>query len=243
MYGDRSGVDYSDDEAEEGVKDEEEEADSTHIPTSVPTLDSMASQPMIQTQHLQQTQDQEPNSMFIGGPRPLPMRYHTQPGMDEHSSFTNSSFLPRAVGVGFQTQSPNPQDTNRRSFGSPVYPSPQSMYGWQNNTMASNGTMNSGYYVTSPQTPLSAQGGPFQLPPPPTTQQPMLPPMAQHHFDSSPAGRQFDSGPAMGSIVRTGSLGHPHHMPHGFQNYLHDNGGYGHNDSDVREEHQQIHHT
>jgi hypothetical protein len=240
MYGDRSNsLEFSDDEAEEGVKDEDEEPDTTQIATTIPTPESIVSQPMMQTQHLQQSQEQETNNMFMAATRPLPMRYHTQPAMDEHSSYSSSSFLQRNVGVGFQTQSPTPQDPNRRSFGSPVYPSPQSMYGWQN-TMVSNGTMSSNYYVTSPQSSLAPQGGQFQLPPPPTTQQPMLPPMTQHHFDGLPTGRVFDSGPALGNIVRTGSLGHPHHMPHGFQDYLHDNGGYGHNDSDVRDEHQQI---
>ncbi|KAG0652329.1 Uncharacterized protein D0Z07_1411 [Hyphodiscus hymeniophilus] len=244
MYGDRSGVDFSDDETEEGVKDEEEEVDTTiQIPSNLPTPDSMVSQPMMQNPTLQHAQEHEPNSMFIGSTRPLPVRYHTQPVLDEHTSYSNQAFVPRTVGVGvgFQTQPPpNPQDPNRRSFVSPVYPSPQSMYGWQNTTMTSNGTMNPNYYVTSPQTPLSAQSGQFQLPPPPPPQQPMLPPMTQHHFDSLPTTRQFDSGPAMGNVVRTGSLGHPHHMPHGFQNYLQDN-GYGNNDSDVRDEHQQLH--
>ena len=237
MYGDRSGLDCSDDEVEEGVKDEDEETESTQIPTNVPTPDSIASQPMMQNQHLQQPQESESNSMFMPTTRPLPVRYHTQPQIEEHGSYPNSSYLRT---VGFQSQSPNPQDPTRRSFGSPVYSSPQGMYGWQNTTMVSNGTMPSNYYVTSPQTTLGPQGGQFQLPPPPTTQQPMLPPMAQHHFDSLPAARQFDSGPAVGNQLRTGSLGHPHHMPHGFQEYLQDNGSYGHNDSEVRDD-QQIH--
>ena len=242
MYGDRSGGDFSDDEAEEDVKDEDDETDTTQIPTSMPTPDSMVSQPLMQSQHLQQTQEQDSNGIFMGANRPLPMRYHSHPAMDENPAYSNSSFLPRAVGIGFQAQSPSAQDPTRRSFASPVYPSPQSLYGWQNNLMTSNAAMNANYYVTSPQTPLSAQGGSFQLPPPPTCQQPMLPPMAQHHFDNLPTTRQYDSGPAMGSLLRTGSLGHPHQLPHGFQNYLHDN-GYSHNDSDVRDDHQQIHHN
>lgn len=207
------------------------------VATDISTPNSMVSQPMLQTQQLQQSQEQEPNSMFMGATRPLPMRYHTHPELDEHPSYTNSSFLPRTVGVGFQ--SPNPQDPSRRSFGSPVYPNSQSMY-WQNTTMVSSGAMSSNYYVTSPQTSLTPQGGQFQLPPPPATQQPMLPPMAQHHFDGLPSGRQLDSGPALGNMVRTGSLGHPHQMPQGFQEFLHDNSGYGNNDSEVRVEHQQI---
>jgi hypothetical protein len=237
MYGDRSGLDCSDDEVEEGVKDEDEETESTHIPTNVPTPDSIASQPMMQNQHLQQPQEPESNSMFMPTTRPLPVRYHTQPQIEDHGSYPNSSYLRT---VGFQSQSPNPQDPARRSFGSPVYSSPQGMYGWPNTAMVSNATMPSNYYVTSPQTTLGPQGGQFQLPPPPTTQQPMLPPMAQHHFDGLPAARQFDSGPAVGNQLRTGSLGHSHHMPHGFQEYLQDSGSYGHNDSEVRDD-QQIH--
>jgi hypothetical protein len=230
MYGDRSGVDYSDEEIDEGVKDEEEEPNTSQIPHNMPTPDSLGSQPMMQTQHLQ-GQEQEPHNIFMGPTRPLPMRYNTQPLLDEHHSYSNSSFLSRTVGGGFPAQPPSPQDPSRRSFGSPVYPSPQSMYAWQQTTMASNGTMNSGYYAPSPQTPLGSQGGPFQLPPPPTTPH-LLPPLSQHPFDNLPPGRQYDSGPAMGSIVRTGSLGHPHHIPHGFQSYIHENGGYQ-NDSDV----------
>ena len=202
----------------------------------MPTPENVIPQPMMQTQHIQHS-EQDTGNMFMGATRPLPLRYHTQPQMDDHQPYPNSSYLSRPVSVGFQTSSPNPQDPSRRSFGSPVYPSPQSMYGWPNTNMASSGTMNSNYY-TPPQPSMGSQGGQFQLPPPPATQQqPMLPPMAQH-FDGLPTGRQYDSGPALGNQVRTGSLGHPHHMPHGFQEYLHEGSGYGHNVSDVREEQQ-----
>ena len=158
MYGDRNGVDSSDDETGEGVKDEDEDGDTNQIPSSMPTPDSMVSPPMIQTQHLQHVQEQEPNGMFMGPTSPLPMRHHTQPVMDETPSYANSSFLSRGVGVGFQTQSSNSQDPDRRTFGSPVYPNSQKLYGWQNTLMTSNGPVNSSYYGASPQTPLSTQG-------------------------------------------------------------------------------------
>lgn len=232
MHGDRSGQDYSDDEVEEVVKDEDDEPDTTQVATNISTPDSNVSPSIMQSQHLQQPQETEANPMFIGAPRPLPVRGYTQP-LDEHSSFPNPPYISRGVGIGFQTQSPSPQDPSRRSFASPIY-SPQSMY-WQNTTMVSNGTMNSNYYVTSPQTTISPQSGQFQLPPPPSSQQPMLPPLTHNHFDGLPSGRQFDSGPALGNIVRTGSLGHPHHMPHGYQEHLYDNGGYSH-DAEVRDE-------
>lgn len=219
------------------MKDEDEELETPQLPTNIPTPDSMVSQPMIQPQHLQQSQETDANSMFMGPSRPFPVRCHTQPQIDDHPSYPSSSYLRT---VGFQSQSPNPQDPSRRSFGSPVYSTPQTMYGWQNTSMVSNGTMPSNYYVTSPQSSLGQQGSQFQLPPPPTTQQPMLPPMTQH-FDSLPTASRFDSGPAVGNQLRTGSLGHPHHMPHGFQEYLQENGGYGHNDPEVREDQQQIH--
>jgi hypothetical protein len=229
MHGDRSGQDFSDDEVEEGVKEEEDDPDSTQVVTNMSTPEGDVSPPIMQSQHLQQPQEAEANSMFIGTPHPLPVRCFTQPS-DDHSSFSNPSYISRGVGIGFQTQSPSPQDPARRSR---IYPS-QNMY-WQNTTMVSNGTMNPNYYVTSPQTTMGPQSGQFQLPPPPSSQQPMLPPLTHNHFDGMATGRQFDSGPALGNIVRTGSLGHPHHIPLECQEHLYDNGGYTH-DSEIRDE-------
>jgi hypothetical protein len=230
MYGDRTGHDISDDEVEEGVKDEDDDSEAQLMAGNIPTPDSLASQSMSQSQHLQQ--DADSNSMFLPTARPMPLRYHTQPTLDEHPAFPGNSYR----NVGFQSQSPNPQDLGRRSFGSPVYPSPQGIYGWQHN-MVSNGTMPPSFYVTSNN--LGPQNGQFQLPLPPTAPPPMLPPMVQNNFDGMPV-RQFDSGPALGNQLRTGSLGHPHHMPAGFQEYLQENGPYSHNDSEVRND--QHHH-
>jgi len=234
MYGERSGLDASDDELEEGVKDEDDEHD---VGAPIPTPDSLVSPAMMQNQnqHIQSPSDLDSNSVFLRM-RPLPVRYHSQPQMEE-PPFTDSSCFPRGVGVSFQPQSPNIHDPIRRPFASTGYQGPhQSIYGWPNNGMASSGPVSSNYYVTtSPQSSLAPQSGPYQLPPP-NAQQGMLPsPLGQHHYDGLPSVRQYDSGPALGNQLRTGSLGHPHHMPqHGYQEYIHDNGGYGQNDSELK---------
>ena len=232
MHGDNNGQDGSDDELEDCVKDEDDDNDVVSASNNIPVSETLVSPSMVQSQPMQAQADFRMR---------LPVRYH-QPQIEEHQSYTESSSFPRSVGIGFQPQSPNVHDPIRRSFASPGYQSPQqNMYGWQNNM--TNGPVSSYYVTTSPQQSLAAPTPPYQLPPPNTQQNMLPPPLGQHHFDGLPNGvRQYDSGPALGSQLRTGSLGHPHHMHPGFQEYIHDNGGYGQNESELKDD-QNIHHN
>ena len=229
MYGDRNGQDGSDDELEECVKDEDEEHDVVSTSTNIPVSESLVPSSMMQPMQAQADFRMR-----------LPVRYH-QPQIEEHQSYTDSSSFPRSVGIGFQPQSPNLHDPIRRSFTSPGYQSPQqSLYGWQNNM--STGPVSSFYVTTSPQPTLAAPTGPYQLPPPNSQQNMLPPPLGLHHFESVPnCGRQYDSAPALGSQLRTGSLGQPHQMHPGFQEYLHDHGGYGQHEPDLKVDQQHIH--
>jgi hypothetical protein len=238
MYGDRNGQEESESEEdnEGSIKNEDEDTD-TNAAASMPTPESIISQQRLDmhVQHLQEAQ--ESNPMFL---RMRPLPYHTQTPLEEHQQY-NDPYLPRGVGVSFQPQSPNPHDGQaRRPFDPQGYQSPQqSMYGWQSNNMVNN-SMQSNYYATSPQSALANQGA-YQLPPP--TSQPMLPPLAPpialHHFDLQTT-RQYDTGPPVpvGNQLRTGSLGHPHHVPHGFQEYLHEGGGSFGTGEEIKENHQ-----
>lgn len=214
MLGERSGQDGSDDEVDEGVKDEDDDQLVT-VPNMSPPENSV-SQPMMQSQSMQS----QPDFRI----RPLPVRYHTQPQIDEHSSYADSTF-PRSSSLSFPLQSP--LDPVRRSFASPGYQSPQqNMYSWQTNLVT--GPTNSNFYITTPsQSSLGQPSAPYQLPPPNTQQPHMLPPpLSQHHYDGLSNARQYDAAPILGNQVRTGSLGHPHHMSHGFPDYMHDGSGY-----------------
>jgi hypothetical protein len=227
MYGDRNGVDVSDDdEPDEGIKDEDEEHEPMPVSAAMPTPDRLVSPTsMMQSQPLQQ-----PESDAFYRMRPLPVRHYSQPQMEEHNPYGDGSYMPR----GFQPPSPGSQDPSRRSFASPGYQSPQqSLYSWQN-SMVSAGPVSSNYYVTtSPQPPLAPPTAPYQLPPPHSQQGMLPPPMVQHSFDNLPNVR-YDSGPALGNQLRTGSLHHPNQIPHGFQEYLHDSGPYGQNDPGMK---------
>jgi hypothetical protein len=228
MYGDRNGLDTSDDdEPEEGIKDEEEEQDPMPAPSGpVLTSDSLLSPLMMQNQSIQSS---EPDAYFRTC---LPVRQYNQTQQEEGTPYPDGSYLAR----NYQTQSPVLNDPSRRSFASPGYQSPQQNMFWQN-SMASNAPVSSNYYVTTQQQANIAQSTlPYQLPPPNSQQSMLPPPMAQHHFDGLP-NQRYDSGPALGNQLRTGSLGHPHHLPHGFREYLPDNGAYGQNESDLKDEH------
>jgi len=222
MSGDnRTGLDLSDDDGED-VKDEDEEENPASMAV-VSTPDAMVPPTMMQHSHMQSHSESDTSYQS----RNMPVRFHTQ--MEpQQTSFNEVSYLPRTV--NFQPTSPTPQDPNRRSFASPGFHSPQqNMYGWgQQNTLVSNGP-NTAYYVSSSQT-LPQQSTSFQLPPPTSVSQPMLPPpLSQHHYEL-PTAPRFDHGPNLGLQVRTTSLGHPQH--HGITEYYHDNNAYGHNDAE-----------
>ncbi len=129
-------------------------------------------------------------------------------------------------------------DPNRRSFAASGYSNAQQpMYAFN---MVSTGPGPSNFYTTSPQTSLPPASVPY-LPPPHTQQQHILhPPL--NPYDGLPNGR-YETGPALGNQLRTGSLGHPHHQmaQHGFENYLGDNGGFGQHDADLKDQQQRLH--
>ena len=239
MYGDRTGLEGSDEEPEEGIKDEYDEQDVVPVSTSIPTPESLVSPSMMQNI---QSRPEESNGLFHRM-RPLPVRYHTQPLDEQQQSYTDS--FPRGIGISFQQQSPDMPDC--RSFASPGYQSPpQSIYGWQNNSIVNGSSgpvsSNNNFYVTtSPQSALAPPPAPYQLPLPNTQQNMLPPPLSNHHFDTlSPrGGRLYKGVPLLGNQLRTGSLGHPHHMPshHSYQDFLNDHGGYGHGDEGIKDEH------
>jgi hypothetical protein len=241
MYGEGSVVDGSDDEGDDGVKDEDEEHDlPANISTGMSSSDGMVSPSMMQTHS-----DAESSSIFQSNNRvrPIPLRYASQPHIEEQqASYNDPACFSRGMGIGFQ--SPGPHDPNRRGFASPVYQSPPTVYGWssQNGSISTNGPVASGYYTTSPQSTVGTSMGQYQLPPP-NSQQAMLPPPMSHHYDSLPNGRPYDVGSGLGNQLRTGSLSHPHHLPqNGFQEYLHDSVGFGNTDAEVKDSQKHAHH-
>jgi hypothetical protein len=236
MYGERpGGGDGSDDEGEEHFKDEDEEQDvPPNTSSSLPTPESLVSPAIGHNRHLHP----EPDSNSLGM-RPLPVRHNTQPQMEDH--YDPSSFFSRGLGVSFQPRSPIQDPARGNQFIPPEsgFHSPQ-MY-WPQN-MVSNASTGNNFYVTSPQTSLPPSSSPYNPLPLPNAQQTMLPPPISSHnsFDGLPVGRTYDSAPALGSQLRTGSIGHPHQMPqhHGFQEYLQDSGNFGqHHDSELKEQH------
>ena len=244
MYGERSGSgdgDGSDDEGDEpSFKPEDDEHDMPpNTTSSLSPPDSMVSPLSGPSRHL--VPEHESNNM--GMRSSLPMRT-----MDDHFN-DPSSFYPRGLGVNFQQpRSPSLQDPSRGSGQfvppQPSFHSTQQMF-WQPN-IVSNAASNN-FYVTSPQTTLPPSSSPYNPLSLPNPQQNMLPPPpinTQHTFDGLQVGRSYDSSPALGSQLRTGSIGHPHQLQqhHGFQEYMQDGGNYGHHESDLKDQQQhQIH--
>lgn len=228
MYGERAGTEESDGEDQIKLDDDEEEAPNSAVSVSIPTPDSIVSPAIAHNPHMLD------NDMRMRSN--LPMRQSAHPPMEEQPQYNDSSAYYHPRGMGFHPQSPNLQDRRPSFVSPPAYPSPQQqMYGAWSAGMVSNGPGQS-FYTTSPQ-----QNAPYL--PPPNSQQPMLPPPPVHNFDGLPQTR-YDTGPALGSSLRTGSMSHPHqHMP-GFDNFLHDNGGFQQHDNELKEEQQQhLHHS
>ena len=242
MYGERSGSgdgDGSDDEGDEpSFKPEDDEHEMPpNTTSSLSTPDSMVSPLSGPSRHL--LPEHESNNM--GMQSSLPVRT-----MDDHFNNNASSFYSRGLGVNFQQpRSPSLQDPSR---GAGQFSPPQSGFHsnqmfWQPN-IVSNAVSNN-FYVTSPQTTLPPSSSPYNPLPLPNPQQNMLPPPPmnpQHSFDGLPIGRSYDSSPALGGQLRTGSMGHPHHLPqqHGFPEYVQDSGNFGQHESDMKD--QQQHH-
>jgi hypothetical protein len=226
MYGDRNGADGSDDdEPDEGIKDEDEGQESMPVPVTIPTPDSLVSPTtMMQSQPLQQP---DPGDYYRV--RTIPVRHYSHSQLEDHNAFGDGSYLSR----GFQPPSPGQQDPSRRAFPSPTYQGTQNMYGWQNN-MVSSGPVSTNFYMAASPQSLAPPSAPYQLPPP-ISQQGMLPSRVnQHQFDMQ--NGRYDSAPALGNQLRTGSLHHPHQLPQGFQDYLQDGGVYGQHDPELKDE-------
>jgi hypothetical protein len=244
MYGERAGGEDSDGD-DEGFKEEEDEHDNAPMSTNMSTPESLVSPTMIQGPQNHSQFENDTQSMIQQRPRPLIVSRHThQPHMEDQTAYLDTNF-PRTMGT-YQAQSPDLQEY-RRSFAPTGFPSPQqNMYsggGWQNNNILSNSSMPPNYCVTnSSQATLAPPTGSFQLPPVPQVQQPNMlppPPMIHHPYnDGLPNRGHYDSGPALGNQLRTGSLGHPHQIPqgHGFGEFLQDGSSFGPNDSDMKEE-------
>ncbi|TVY32091.1 Uncharacterized protein LSUB1_G008706 [Lachnellula subtilissima] len=240
MYGER-GVDDSDDD-EEGCKEEDDENENT--PASSPE----SSPTMMQAPQQHSPFETDNQTVIQQRTRPLIVSRHSQqPHMEDQTGYLDTNFS-RSMG-GYQTQSPNLQQEFRRSFNSTGFPSPQqNMYsgsaGWQNNNMLGSSSMSTNYCVAnSSQATLAPSATSFQLPPVPHVQQQqpnMLPPPMTHHTynDGLPNPRHFDSGTTLGIQLRTGSMGHPHHMSqgHGFGDFMQDGSSFGTHDPEMKQE-------
>ncbi|KAE8449087.1 hypothetical protein EG329_008470 [Mollisiaceae sp. DMI_Dod_QoI] len=228
MYGERAGTEESDGEGETKLEDDEDDVPTSAISVNMPTPESLISPAIGHNPHVLENDFKMRSN--------LPMRQGTHPPMEEQQYNDPSNFY-HSRGMGFHPQSPNLQD--RRSFATPPnYQSPtQNMYGAWPTGMVSNGPGQS-FYTTSPQQSLPATTAPY-LPP---LQQHMLPPPQQQHsnFDGLPGGR-YDTSPALGNSLRTGSMGHPH-MP-GFDNFMHDNVVFQQHDNGLKDESQHLHHS
>lgn len=226
-YGDKNRINVSDDEdPEEGIKAEEEGRDSVVVPATTPTSDSLVSPTtMLQSQSLQ---SHDPGEYYRL--RNAPIRHYSQPQLDDHHPFGDGSYLPR----GFQPESPSQQDPNRRGFPSSSYAGPPNLYDWQSSIVGSD-PLSTNYYISNSPQPVVPQSAAYQVPPV-ISQHGMLPQrLGQPQFDI-PNGR-YDSAPALGNQLRTGSLHHPHQVPQDFQDYLHDGGAYGQHDPEMKDEH------
>ena len=226
-YGDKNRINVSDDEdPEEGTKAEEDGHESMVVPASTPTSDSLVSPTtMVPSQSLP---SHDPGGFYRV--RSAPVRHYSQPQLEDHNPFSDGSFLSR----GFQPESPEPQDPNRRAFASSTYQGAPNMYDWQSGIVGS-GPLSANYYMSNSPQSVVPQSTPYQVPQP-ISQQAMLPQrLGQPPFDM-PNGR-YDSTPALGNQLRTGSLHHPHQVSQDFQDYLQDGGAYGQHDPEMKDEH------
>lgn len=244
MYGDsKSGMaDPGEDSEDEGLKYEDEDYDQGILtPVSV----GVVSPAVLQAQHLQ---NREHENIF----RTLPVRHYQQsdtPGtfMDNSSHYQQASF---------QQQSPTLQDPSPRTYTAPTFPTSQSTMfggGWAT-PMVTNSPISNGYYATSPQgfSSASPQGftstlGQYQLPPPHSQGQNMLP-LPSHDFSNlgHVSRPNYDMRPSISSAMRTASLSHPHQVPshqmpsHSYEDYLHSDGvsyEQGHDHTVIKPDH------
>lgn len=232
MYGEPVNSEDSDDEND--LNDEEEnEEDAHNIPGSTPgTIASMSSP---------STLDQvSPTTMItpqlhgngLSSRTPLPMRQlEDQP---QYGSDGNAYYTTRSMSYNTINAHANVQD-RRQYIPSPSYTAPQPLYS-NNNWPMINNTSQVGqqYFVTSPH-----QQALPQLPP--MSQQHVLPLPTTSSFQDS--FQRYDTAPALGNTLRTGSMSHPHqHHPmtlFGSNPFLQDNGGFQTTNAEMKMEHQE----
>lgn len=237
MHGDRVPGSGSDDEDEDGDLTEEDDGNA-HLASDIQSpSESPASSTTVQGDQNSHF-DQQSQSMAQQRNRALMGRHMSAGQMEEQAGYN----------VETLRMAPYPQQSsNLREYRGPFAPdfhtSPQNMYssGWQNPSLMNNSPMSTSNYcltslTSSSQSSLAAPTAPFQLPAPNVQYPHMLPPPP--YCEGLPGSAQFDSRPALGHQLRTGSLGHPHQTHHGqpFPEYLQDGAGFGHNDTGMKEE-------
>ncbi|KAH6702016.1 hypothetical protein BKA61DRAFT_201037 [Leptodontidium sp. MPI-SDFR-AT-0119] len=205
--------------------DDETGNNSVHIPTPP---ESLVSPSMAQNQQFHQAEEHGMRAIRGG----LPLRYPNS-SIDQ-MGYEDQTY--RSMNQYQQPHSPNTMDTSRRSY-IPSFPNPQqSMFsnGWSPNPVTTAPV--SQFYPAPPQASLP----PFALLPQPQQTNHMS--QTVHQFHDGQA--RYDTSPAIGNQLRTGSLGHPHHQiqnPPAFQDYLSsDNNHFGQH-QEMKDEHQQHH--
>ncbi|KAF7852433.1 hypothetical protein EAF04_010973 [Stromatinia cepivora] len=258
MYGDRNGADISDDEPDEGMKLEDDDLQPQDIEASplILTPHNSVSPPIMQVQQAQHgsshSSQQRDHENVYAPPRHV--RYNPQQEDHMHSTSYINNTAGYVSRVNFNDQSSSslqdqPQRSMSTSMSSAQYQnSQQANVNWTP-SFFNNPSPASSFYTTSPQSqsftsnsPQSFSSNSYQLPPP--NSQAMLPSHPVSHtlhnsFDGLPHRHQYDTTPQIGSQLRTGSLGHPHHLPnhqhHGGFDFL-DSNNYGHHDADLKQD-------
>ncbi|KAH7361004.1 hypothetical protein BKA65DRAFT_196693 [Rhexocercosporidium sp. MPI-PUGE-AT-0058] len=227
-YGDTVGIDDDSEGDNETYTKYEQDDDAANNSIHMPTPpESLVSPPMAQNQQFQPAEEHNMRSMRVG----LPLRYPTS--SMEQLGYEDQTY--RGINQ-YQPHSPNTVDASRRNY-IPSFPSSQqSMFssGWSPSPVTSAPV--SQYYPGPPQASLP----PFALLPQP--QQTSHTGQTVHPFHDGLA--RYDTSPALGNQLRTGSLGPPHHQmpnPSAFQDYLSSDSSHFGQHPEMKDEHQQHH--
>jgi hypothetical protein len=237
MYGEHTSTEESD--VEDDMKNEEDD-DDNEIPTSAVSV-SMSSPGNMTSPTTAHAPQYHESDMKVR----LPMR---QAQLDDQPQYSDNSayYGSRNMQVSsYNIQTPNGQE--RRPYVPPAasYPSPQqSLYNSQWSMMSNGPSPGQSYYVTSPQQTVPPSSGTWL--PPITQQQHMLPLPAVPNFQDNLS--RYDTSPALGNTLRTGSMSHPHqhtqHMPPFEHPFMQDNGGFQQHENEMKVEHNQhLHHN
>jgi hypothetical protein len=233
MTGER-GVGEDTDAEDDAFKEEDEQ--DTIVPTNNANTPELVSPSMMST-HRQFEPEQQ---SLMHRSHPGMIRTHTEPQHME-DNYAEQSY---SRSLSFQNvHSPSIQDPYRpgRGYVSNVSPGfqspPQTMYQapWPNSNI---GISTNFCATTSPASVLPPATA-FQLPAPQTPH--MMVPRMHQPFELP--HQRYDTGPALGSQLRTGSIGHPHHMQHAPTGQYHDfiqdpNPYHQTHESNVKEEQQ-----